>query len=203
MNSHARRASQTLALVTLVLAGCAKSDTPAIDTASASPTTTPADTGMAGMNHSNMPGMNRPAAKDGDHDFLRMMTDHHEGMVKLGTDAMTKGSTPAIQGEAHAMHTKQLEEQKTMIGMVQTMYGEVLTPMVMSSNKAMIDDLATKSGAAYDKAFYTNAIAHHREAVKMVDDMSPKLANAEVKQMAQKMKADQTKEIAKLEPKAK
>ena len=37
----------------------------------------------------------------------------------------------------------------------------------------------------------------------MVDDMSPKLANAHAKQMAQKMKDDQTNEIARLEPKTK
>ncbi len=208
MHFHTRRVPLTLALFTFVAAGCAKSESAAGDSAAmaAPASATAADTGMAGMagmDHSSMAGMNRPAAKDADQEFLRMMTDHHEGMVMMGTDAMTKGSTPAIQGDAHMMHTKQVEEQKKMIGMVQAMHGETLTPMVMPSNKAMMDDLATKSGADYDKAFYTHVIAHHKEAVKMVDDMSPKLANAELKQMALKMKADQTKEIARLAPKAK
>jgi uncharacterized protein (DUF305 family) len=39
---------------------------------------------------------------------------------------------------------------------------------------------------------------HHEEGIKMIDQFSPRLTNAELKQMATKMKADQTKEIAEL-----
>lgn len=194
-----RLASTTLALVAL---GCAKSDAPAVDTAATAPAAAAPDTAMGGMGM-GMAGMNRPAAKDGDHEFLRMMADHHEGMIQMGTAAMTKASTPAVQGDAHTMHTAQVAEQKKMVDMVQAMHGETLMPMMMSSNKAMVADLESKSGAEYDRAFYTNVIAHHREAIKMVDEMMPKLANAEVKQMAAKMKADQQKEIAAMEKKLK
>lgn len=191
-HSSSRIASLALALATL---GCAKSDAPAVDTAATAPAAAAPDTAMAGMN--------RPAPKDGDHEFLRMMADHHEGMIQMGMAAMTKASTPAAQGDAHTMHTAQLAEQKTMVEMVKASYGETLTPMLMPSNKAMVADLESKSGADYDRAFYTNVIAHHREGIRMVDEMTPKLANAEVQQMAAKMKADQQKEIAAMEKKVK
>jgi uncharacterized protein (DUF305 family) len=190
------------AAAVLVAAGCAKSDEGTTDTAGGTTAAaTPTDTGAAGMDHSTMPGMNRPPAKDGDHEFLRMMSDHHEGLIQMATAAMTKASTPAAQGDAHKLHTKQAEEQKQMLGMVQTSYGETVTPMVMPSNKAMNDSLQSKTGAEYDRTFYANVVAHHREGIKMIDDMMPKLTKPDVKQMAEKMKADQQKEIAEFQRK--
>jgi len=65
----------------------------------------------------------------------------------------------------------------------------------------MVDALADKTGAAYDRAFYENVIAHHREGIQMIDEMLPKLTNAEIRQKAEKMKADQQKEIGEIEKK--
>ena len=192
-----RFASLTAAAFALA-AGCAKSDRPATDSAAATP---PADSAMGGMG--GMAGMTRPPAKDADQEFLRMMSDHHEGMVQMGMAAMTKGSTPAVQGEAHAMHTKQVAEQKQMADMLQARYGDSTMPMLMPSNKSMMESMQGKSGAEYDRAFYESVIAHHGEAIKMVDDMMPKLVNADVKKMAATMKADQTREIAELKKKIK
>ena len=198
-----------LALSVLVAAGCAKSDTATADSAAgtapapAAGTTTAADSGMAGMDHSTMAGMNRAPAKDGDHEFLRMMSDHHEGMIRMATEAMTKGSTPTVQGDAHTMHTKQAADQKRMVAMVQSTYGETVTPMVMPSNQSMIAALQGKTGAEYDRTFYQHVIAHHREGIKMTDDMMSKLTRNDVRQMAQTMKSEQQKEITEIERKMK
>jgi hypothetical protein len=69
------------AAAVLVAAGCAKSDEGTTDTAGGTTAAaTPTDTGAAGMDHSTMPGMNRPPAKDGDHEFLRGTDpDGHRG----------------------------------------------------------------------------------------------------------------------------
>lgn len=185
------------ALLAVVLTGCARGNDAATDTTASAGTTgaaamPPADQGMG----------NRPAPRDADHDFMRRMIDHHEGMIQMATAAMTKASTPTAQGDAHNVHTKQADEQKKMIADVQAQYGETVTPMVMPSNRAMLDSLATKSGAEYDRTFYRLTVQHHREGIQMVDEMLPRLAKAEVKAMAEKMKADQQKEIADFQRKA-
>jgi uncharacterized protein (DUF305 family) len=192
--------SRYLAAVVVVCAAvsCARSGERAADTSAGAPAADSAASAMAAM-----PGMNRPAAKDADQEFLRSMVDHHEGMIQMAMPAMTKASQPSTQNDAHQLHTKQADEQKKMIGMVQSMYGETVTPMVMPPDKAMIDALQTKSGAEYDRAFYRDVIAHHREALKMVDDFMPRLTKPDVRQMAAKIKADQQKEITAFEPKAK
>ena len=71
----------------------------------------------------------------------------------------------------------------------------------MPESKAMSDMLVYKKGTEYERAFYENTIKHHQEAVKMVDEYLPKGKNAALKQIAEKMKADQTKEIAAFEKK--
>ena len=54
---------------------------------------------------------------------------------------------------------------------VQSKYGETVTPMIMPAHKAMADSLATKTGADYDRTFYRLTVQHHREGVQMVDEM--------------------------------
>lgn len=90
-----------------------------------------------------------------------------------------------------------------MIGMLKSAYGETKEPMMMPSNKQMLDDLAsTPAGATYDKKMYEHTIMHHEEGIKMVNDFLPRLTRPELKQMAQKMKADQQKEIEEFRRKA-
>lgn len=193
---HSRFARSAFVIPLLALAACARGDRAASDTAA------PPAESAAGM--AAMPGhdMNRPPAKDAEHEFLRMMADHHEGLVQMATAAMTKASQSATQGDAHKLHTKQADEQKKMIAQVQSQYGETVTPMVLPSNKAMIDSLAAMSGAEYDRTFYRNVIAHHREGIRMTDEFLPRLTKADVKQMAERMKAEQQKEITEFERKA-
>lgn len=184
----------------LAVTGCAGGDDGAADTASAPMAS---DTPMAGMDHSNMAGMaNRPPAKDADHEFLRGMVDHHAGVIEMSTAAMTKASLPPTQADAHRVHTAQDQGTKDMIAMIQRDYGETVTPQVMPSNRTMMEALQSKSGAEYDRTYYTTVVQHHREGVQMIDQFLPRLTKPAVRQMAEKMKAEQLREITEFEQKA-
>lgn len=187
-----RSAIAALVLIATACAGDSADNSAAGDTA-APVATTPAPHSMADMN--------RPAAKDADHEFLRGMVDHHEGMIQMGTAAMTKGSTQQVKDDAHKMHTKQLAEQKQMQAIVSANYGEEVMPMVMPSDKTMVDALTQQSGTAYDRAFYQNVIQHHRAGIQMMNDFEGRVQRADVKQMITRMKADQQREIQELETK--
>ena len=76
-------------------------------------------------------------------------------------------------------------------------YGEDKMPMVLQSDASMLTTLADASGAAFDRQFHEQVIMHY-EAIKMVDQFLPRLTNPKLKQMAEKMKADQTRQIAEL-----
>jgi len=177
------------AVVTLTLFACSKKDSPAADT-----------TAAAGSGHAmaDMPGMSTTPARDADQEFLRMMVDHHQGMLAMADTALKKAAGADIRSDATKMRDKQKAEQQKMLDMLRAQYGENKMPMVTPENASMITMLAGASGAALDRQFREHVIMHHEEGIKMVDQFSSRLTKAEVKQMAEKIKADQTKEIAEM-----
>ena len=193
-------------MVLTVAAACSKGGDAGGDTGTAAAgatATTASSDSMAGMDHSNMPGMSTTPAKDADQEFLRMMVDHHEGLIQMMDPAMEKASTQTAKADAKKLHDKQHQEQDQMIGMLKSSYSETKEPMVMPDNKQMVDDLAnTPAGPAYDKKMYQHVIMHHQQAIKMINDFQPRLTKPELKQMTEKMKADQQKEIQEFERKA-
>jgi uncharacterized protein (DUF305 family) len=205
MTTSARLSFAVLAMSALAACSGGSNDA-ASDTAGAAATTaasgTASDT-MAGMDHSKMPGMSNTPAKDADQEFLRMMVDHHEGLTEMLDPALQKASSQTAKADAKKVHDKQHQEQEQMLGMLKTSYDETKMPMVMPSNQPMVDDLKNSpSNAAYDKKMYQHVIMHHQEGIKMIDQFLPRLTKPELKQMAEKMRADQQKEIQEFQRKA-
>ena len=187
------------AILTVTLtAACAKSedkaDTDAKDSAAAATTVgAPMDTGMAGM--SGMAGM-AGMTGNADQDFLRMMSDHHKGLIVLAhmtKDRKEGGSAVADATKLDAAQDKELDH---MVTMLEKDFKDAYSPKVLPAHQAMAEALKSKTGKEYDRTFYQDIIQHHQEAIKMVDGYLPNAKNAMLKQMAETMKADQSKEIA-------
>ncbi|MDB4879665.1 MAG: putative lipoprotein [Gemmatimonadetes bacterium] len=158
----------------------------------------PMDGGMAGHDMSAM----SPATRNADHDFLRMMSDHHEGLLVMTGMAKDRAGSTA-SSDARRMETAQRTERDHMLMMLtQDFRDSTYAPRVMPRHRAMSDSLGARSAADFDRTFYENVIAHHREAITMIDVYLPKAKHAMLKSMAEKMKADQAKEIAEFERKA-
>lgn len=181
-----------VSIVAVTLTACGKTDTSASDSAAATLGTSGADT-MGGM-----AGVASTPARDADQEFLRMMIDHHEGMVVMADTAVNKAATADVRSDATKMRTKQKDEQQKMQAMLRAQYSEDKMAMVTPGDASMVTMLAGASGAAFDRQFREHVIMHHEAGIKMIDQFSPRLTKAELKQMATKMKADQTKEIAEL-----
>ena len=223
--ARARRPVGRSLLLLAALMACAKGDT-RTDTGAArgagkvaagdSATTSTASAGTASTSHSDsMPGMQGMSGMQGmqgmqgmkmtgdpDHDFLRMMSDHHKGMIGMAHLATEEKKAGAAAADAKKLDAKQDSELDKMITMLDSDYKDQYTPMVMPDNQAMIDELKGKNGKEFDRAFYQNVVKHHQQAIKMIDDYLSKGKNATIKQMAEKMKSDQKKEISEFEKKA-
>ena len=86
--------------------------------------------------------------------------------------------------------------------MLSQQYQDSVTPMIMPSNRAMIDSVTrAPQGAEADRVYYRQVIAHHREGISMAEPMLPHLTG-EVKQMVEKSISDQRREIQEFERKA-
>ena len=201
MNSPYRRSSLVLTLLVPIaltaLAACGGSNDAAEgDSATAAgQTAAGGDSAAAGTDHSNMPGMNNGPAKDADHEFLRKMSDHHEGMIVMLNGAPDKAASATAKADARKLMEKQGAERDSMLAMIKKDYNETHMAMAMQSAKTMAADLQQKSGAAYDRDMYGHVIMHHQEGVKMIDEFLPRFTKAPVRQMAEKMRADQQREI--------
>ena len=198
-----------LVVVLTLVSGCAKGadqqrDTaapPAVIGANANPMDTGMTSGthdMAGMNHGAM--ASRPAPKDSNQSFLRMMSDHHQGLVAMSDTAMGKLGATA-KSDAQKLRTEQKQEQDHMLQMLRSDYKDSVTPMILPSNQRMISTVAQTSASDADRVYYQQVIAHHREGVQMIDKMLPQLTGM-TKDMATSSRAKQQKEIAEFEKKA-
>lgn len=198
----------TFSVVALSLVACSgKKDSagsPSDTAAAATTSMTPPADAMAGMKgDSSMQGMGNMQGMamtgDPDQDFLRMMSDHHKGLTAMAHGA--KDMALPVAADAKKLDAKQDAELDKMGAMLQQYYKDAYTPRIMPSNQAMIDALKGKTGNDYQKTFYQNVVQHHQEALKMIDDYLPKSKKPALKTMAEKMKADQTREIAEFQQK--
>ena len=156
--------------------------------------------GMSGMQHDSMGGMSGMSNMTGnpDQDFLRMMSDHHKGLILMAHDVKDrKGSS--VTDVATKLDSKQDKELDQMTTMLERDYKDPYSPKVMPDNQRMADSLKAKTGADYDRTFLQNTIMHHQQAIKMINDYLPQGKDSTVKQMAEKMKTDQTREIGELQ----
>lgn len=134
---------------------------------------------------------------DANHDFLRMMSDHHQGLIALVHPTVDRqGISSSVRADAGKFDKAQDAELDTMMTMLEKAYKDPYAPKVSPENKAMNDSTLAKSGAAFDRAFRKEVIMHHQMAVRMIDQYLPKLTDAKLKAMAARMRADQTQEIA-------
>lgn len=155
----------------------------------AAATAMPQDTGMSAM------------TGDADHDFLRMMSDHHKGMIAMAHPTIDSKENLSVKDEARRLDKAQDGELDTMAAMLKTRFNDAYSPKVSAENQRMVDALAGKTGADYSKTFLQNTISHHQAAISMIDAYLPKAKDAGLKKMAMKMKSDQTKEISEFKKK--
>jgi uncharacterized protein (DUF305 family) len=138
---------------------------------------------------------------DADHDFLRMMSDHHKGLIQMAHMTKDKKDVGTAAQDATKLDTKQDKDLDHMATMLEKDFKDPYAPKVMPEHQQMADDLKPRSGKDYERTFYQDVIKHHQEALAMIDQYLPKAKNAMLKQMAETMKADQAKEITEFQAK--
>lgn len=134
-----------------------------------------------------------------DQQFLRIMSDHHKGLIALAHETIERKELLAVKGEAKSLDSKQDAELDQMMTMLEQHYHDAYAPKMTSDNRAMLESLKSKTGVAYDRTFRQDVIRHHQDGIAMIDQYVPKLTDPALKSMAGKMKAEQEQDIALLQ----
>ncbi len=140
---------------------------------------------------------------DANRDFLRMMSDHHKGLIAMAHETMEEGrGTAESRDDAGKLDAQQDEELKQMVTMLDKDYKDPYEPKVIPAHRAMLDTLLAKSKDTYVPTFYRLVIQHHREALTLIDAYLPRATRPDLKAMAEQMRRDQAREIAEFTSKA-
>ena len=130
-----------------------------------------------------------------DRRFLRMMSDHHEGLVQMGRQAAAQAQDAQVKAMAQRLADKQQREQQDILRMLQMHYGENHQPMVIPENRVQMEQLSRYQGAEYDREFLELTIHHHNDGVMMIHLMRPGFQRQDVRAMANRMEEEQMREV--------
>ena len=137
----------------------------------------------------------RPPARDPDQEFLRAMSDQAAGTIAVASEAITGAARSATQNDAQSLVTREEADQKELAGLLKDQYDEELQPVVKPEHSAMRAELLVTAGDAYDRAFYRYSTTLQREAIALIDASLPRLTDAKVRQVAERMRGELQREL--------
>lgn len=129
-----------------------------------------------------------------DQGFIDHMVPHHEMGVMMAEDALSKASNPKTKEFARMIKQKQPKEVAQLKSWRQQWFGSATTPPMDHS-----DYEPMSAGPGYDRKWTEMMIEHHQMAVDMSKQTLQTATKPEIKQMAQKVIDDQSKEIQQLQ----
>lgn len=205
-----------LTLASLIFLGCQNSGTTGTTTTTnastpvAMSTVAPDDHSQHGNMNTATPGDPHDAMKMGtkgvdalrqlkgkefDVAFLSQMITHHEGAVKMAQDALKVAKRPETKEEAQKVIDAQAKEIAQMKGWLKEWHNA--EPSKEQQDLVHQDMQHMESmPVTDDHTFFDMMIPHHQGAIDMSALVDERADRAELKEFAQKVSADQQKEIA-------
>lgn len=187
-------------MLALVLAACGASDdgtTPAAQETPSQTATEPSDV--------------EAEFNDADVQFAQGMIVHHQGAIEMSDLAATQAESEEVRTLAQDISAAQGPEIEQMSSWLEAwgednpagadMEGMDMGGMDMGGMDmgAAMEELDGLSGAEFDRRFLEMMVEHHRGAVEMAQTELDEGANPEALDLAEKVVADQTAEIAEME----
>jgi hypothetical protein len=144
-----------------------------------------------------------------DQHFIVMMIPHHEDAITMADLALTRAQHPEIKQLSENIKISQSQEIEQMRAWYKKWYGTDV-PKVdgnnmgggimhggnrgMTGNMKTMDLTALSKAKNFDQAFIEDMIPHHQMAVMMSQHLLFNAVHPEMKQLAQTIIQDQTKE---------
>lgn len=187
-------------ILPLVAGACGpRSDTSAADgdDATATPPASAVSAGSAAAEAPGSPVANAPP--DSDRHFLRAMSDNEWGLLVLSHEALEHDSGEAVHAEAVELDKSHGEEMDRLYAALRGIFHDDYTGKLTAEDSVGIDSLAKLGGTTYDQAFRRAVIAQLQQSVALTDRYLPTLRGAEVRTLAERLRAMHQRDIESLE----
>lgn len=141
---------------------------------------------------------------DPDHDFAMMMKRHHQGAIEMADYELANGTDGTIKNMAQMMKDAQTKEIATLDSFMMAHASTGHSQPFMDASQAAMKKMDSDADAQIlkgnpDHDFVHLMIVHHQGALGMANAELQYGQVAFMKNMAQMMKDDQTKEISDLQ----
>lgn len=156
----------------------------------AAPAKSTTDPDVKGVEHWRDLDPKRPPARDADHQFLRTMADHNEGMVEMVAFAKDRAAAATTKEDIGRIRDGRARLRTELIDMIRNKYQESFVPVASPVHNDRLDSLDLTKQTEFDRAFYQRALEHHRHWLRTIDSFSPRLTDAAVKAFATRLKAE-------------
>lgn len=148
------------------------------------------------MGTEGMTALRELNGKEFDTAFMSQMITHHQGAIDMAEQTLKVAQNPETKQEAQKVIDAQTKEIAQMEGWLKDWYS---TAPAKDQQDLMHKDMAAMMSMPIqdDRMFFSMMIPHHEGAVEMSQLAVEKSQRQELKDMAAKMKQDQTAEIQK------
>jgi uncharacterized protein (DUF305 family) len=130
--------------------------------------------------------------------FLRHTLQEHTGATLVVHGALHRPGTFPAKTDAAKIDNRLDDEIDRLRAALKNLYNDNFAPQPRDLAHAIADSLTKLSGPKYDYTFRNWFIDYDQLQVQVIDKTMPKLTNATVKALAQKMRASATSEITML-----
>lgn len=146
--------------------------------------------GMGMMGDNTMGSMMVSSEKD----FLEGMIPHHEEAISTANEVLARGgSTAEIKTLAENIVKAQTVEVASMKAWYKAWYGKEY--VANGKYQAMMQPMASLSGAELDKVFLSGMIKHHMGAIMMAKSVQSHIEHDEIKTLSTNIVTTQSAEI--------
>ena len=128
--------------------------------------------------------------------WMREMIGHHGMAIEMARLAVRNSDDPEVVRLGRGIIRAQTREIGQMQTWLRAGYGiRGVRPQMMPDDMQMLEELGSLRGVAFDRAFLTDMIGHHRAAVDDANDLLTRGFHRALRQLGRNIVATQTQEI--------
>lgn len=113
--------------------------------------------------------------------FLQEMTAHHEAAINIASQAKEQADNPEIKSLAASMIAVEEKEVSNMSSWYERWYGSTIPKPATDPHAGHAPE---SNATTFDEGFVSIMIPHEENAVKLANEVRPKLIHQEVKDLA-------------------
>jgi len=136
----------------------------------------------------------RPSTGDGDHDFLRAISDHDKNVVVLSDAALESNTRPEMEDLIRRVEDRHGHNLDAITALLRGPFNDRYVSQATNETRATAD-LLRRPGADNRRLFLNATLKSEENAARLIDSVLTKIKRSDVRTMALNIKSAKTVDI--------